>query len=122
MNFPNKNDAVQNLLLIRKITSNHLPIGHSFIPYDILLAVINSEQTGVELSVKALFTNLPYSDMGMRYHFKQLIDKGWIQLHNYPKDARIKLVKPTLKLRDSVGLLEKSFQSIFIDSTEPPSP
>ena len=50
---------------IRLQTSSHLPIGHSFIPYDILIAVIKSYITNEVLTVKALFASLPYSDMGL---------------------------------------------------------
>lgn len=83
---------------IRLQTSSHLPIGHSFIPYDILIAVIKSYITNEGLTVKALFASLPYSDMGLRHHFRRLIETGWIELHATDIDARVKQVKPTEKL------------------------
>jgi DNA-binding MarR family transcriptional regulator len=75
-----------------------LPIGHSFIPFDILLTVVKNVEADNDLTVKALFASLPYSDMGIRYHFDKLVKTGWIELHNGESDSRIKRVKPTEKL------------------------
>ena len=93
---------------LRKQIYVHLPVGHSFIPFDILLTVVNSHQMQSQLTVKALFTVLPYSDMGLRYHFKKLIDTGWIELGAITTDARLKQVKPTSKLLKQFGLVSSS--------------
>lgn len=98
---------------MRKHTSALLPVGHSFIPYDILLAVIRGNAEGEDLTVKALFTALPYSDMGIRYHFRTLIKSGWIELHNGDKDTRIKRVKPTEKLIKRFALLSQQLKLLF---------
>ncbi len=98
---------------MRKHTSALLPVGHSFIPYDILLAVIRGNAEGEDLTVKALFTALPYSDMGIRYHFRTLIKNGWIELHNGDKDTRIKRVKPTEKLIKRFALLSHQLKLLF---------
>jgi DNA-binding MarR family transcriptional regulator len=98
---------------MRQHTSALLPVGHSFIPYDILLAVIRGNAEGEELTVKALFTTLPYSDMGIRYHFRTLIKSGWIELHNGDKDTRIKRVKPTEKLIKRFALLSQQLKLLF---------
>jgi len=97
--------VVAALTLIRKQSAAHLPIGHSFIPYDILVTVVDSFLSDKALTVKALFATLPYSDMGLRYHFRKLIDTGWIELHAINGDARVKQVKPTEKLSKQFGLL-----------------
>ena len=98
MEISQQQNVVAILALIRKQCATHLPIGHSFIPYDILVTVVDSFTSNKELTVKALFATLPYSDMGLRYHFRKLIDKGWIELHVVDGDARAKQVKPTEKL------------------------
>ncbi len=98
---------------MRQHTSALLPVGHSFIPYDILLAVIRGNAEGEELTVKALFTTLPYSDMGIRYHFRTLIKSGWIELHNGDKDTRIKRVKPTEKLIKRFALLSQQLKLLL---------
>jgi hypothetical protein len=104
---------VNALLEIRKQTTVLLPIGHSFIPLDILLTVIRGNAEGDDLTVKALFTELPYSDMGIRYHFRTLIKNGWIELHNGDKDTRIKRVKPTEKLIKRFALLSQQLNPLF---------
>lgn len=98
MEIRQQQNVVAILALIRKQCATHLPIGHSFIPYDILVVVIDSFTSNKELTVKALFATLPYSDMGLRHHFRRLIDNGWIELHSVNGDARVKQIKPTEKL------------------------
>lgn len=105
--------VVATLALIRKHSAAHLPIGHSFIPYDILVTVIDSFTSDKELTVKALFATLPYSDMGLRYHFRKLIDTGWIELHAVNGDARVKQVKPTNKLSKQFELLSEKLNPLL---------
>lgn len=69
--------TIGSLQRIRAETSLLLPVGHSFIPFDILITAYCGDEHGQDLTVKALFANLPYSDMGIRYHFKKLISTGW---------------------------------------------
>jgi hypothetical protein len=66
-----------------------------------------------ELTVKALFATLPYSDMGLRYHFRKLVDTGWIELHAVNGDARVKQVKPTEKLSKQFGLLTANLSPLL---------
>jgi len=105
--------VVATLALIRRESAAHLPIGHSFIPYDILVTVVDSFTSNKELTVKALFATLPYSDMGLRYHFKKLVDSGWIELHAINGDARVKQVKPTEKLSKQFGLLSANLSPLL---------
>lgn len=104
----NQPSTTKMFVEFRKQTSAHLPIGHSFIPFDILLTVVNSHEIDSQLTVKGLFTELPYSDMGLRYHFAKLIDSGWIELEAVSTDARLKKVKPTTKLLKQFGLVASS--------------
>jgi hypothetical protein len=105
--------VVASLAQIRKETAAHLPIGHSFIPYDILVTVVVSFTNNKELTVKALFATLPYSDSGLRYHFQKLIDTGWIELQAANSDARAKQVKPTDKLSKQFGLLSANLSPLI---------
>lgn len=100
------------LTKLRHLSSELFPIGHSFIPFDILIATL-SGNNGEDLTVKALFASLPYSDMGIRYHFNRLIDDGWISLHNGDSDSRVKRVSPTEKLIHNFELLYSRIQPIF---------
>lgn len=111
MEIKQQQSVIATLALIRKQTAAHLPIGHSFIPYDILVTVVDSFTSDKELTVKALFATLPYSDMGLRYHFRKLVETGWIELHAVNGDARVKQVKPTDKLSKHFELLSHSIIS-----------
>lgn len=93
------------LSIIRKEISSQLPVGHSFIPFDILLSVMKGDPEGGRLTVKELFTSLPYSDMGIRYHFRLLIKDGWITIENGDRDARLRFVRPTEQLKNKFTLL-----------------
>lgn len=98
-------DLVLQLVTLRELTSKNLPIGHSFIPYDILLAVMEAYIANNPLSVKALFAILPYSDMGLRYHLRRLIASEWVQLVPSPKDKRSKDLMATNKLQKAFDLM-----------------
>ena len=91
-------EIVSNLSKIRHITASHFPIGHSFIPYDILLTVLDFHINEKKLTVKNLFVVLPFSDMGLRYHFNRLLNSGWVELVKSETDSRIKEVVPSEKL------------------------
>lgn len=87
-----------NLLMrVREITSEHLPISHSIIPYQIILVVMYHHIMNKDLTVKQLFNSGPFSEMGNRYHYKRLVTDEWIILVNHPKDYRQKLIQPALK-------------------------
>jgi hypothetical protein len=87
------------LLHSRTISAEHLPIGHSFIPYDLLLQIYLHaiSEMREQLNIKSLFASLPYSDMGMRYHLRRLIDNGWIKIDTNGSDPRMRSVTPTAK-------------------------
>jgi len=98
---------------IRTRMQEDLRIGTSIIPYDILLVVYDNSLNKNKLTVKALFASLPYSVMGMRYHFNTLIKSGWIELQYTNADARIKLVKPSGKLLYQMDIFLEELQGAF---------
>ena len=111
--------VVMSLKVIRVESASHLPIGHSFIPYDILVTIVEHFTNNKELTVKALFASLPYSDMGLRYHFRKLVQSGWIELHAIDGDARVKQIKPTEKLTKHFEMLSQSIAPLLnIESFE----
>lgn len=81
----------------REVTASNLPIGHSFIPYDILIHLFHCQSIDEVMTVKGLFASLPYSDMGTRSHFNGLVASGWIELVTSDKDTRMKFCRPTEK-------------------------
>ena len=91
--------TARSLSKIRTASTQFFFINHSMISYDILIAVIDAELSGKELTLKSLFSSLPYSIMGIRLHLNKLISDDWIILEKSKMDARSKLVKPREKLR-----------------------
>jgi hypothetical protein len=98
----------------RTLTTSHLPIGHSFIPFDILISVYVAWLGKESLPVKTLFANLPYSDMGIRYHFNKLVKNHWILLNNDPKDLRVKVCTPSTKLLAKMDSIFGDFKRLVI--------
>ncbi len=98
---------------IREKSTRHLPIDNSLIPFDLIFRVGLAHTRNEDLAVKALFSDLPHSEMGMRYHFKRLLDRGWIVLHSSQSDKRSKIVKPTEKLLERLSEFDVDIGRIF---------
>lgn len=96
---------------VRYITVSHLPIKNSFITYDLLIHLIENDLSGNLLTVKRLFAELPYSDMGTRFHFKRLVDEEWIELIENKEDARSKYCKASEKLKSKF----QTITSLLVD-------
>ena len=115
----NNSLAVIHLLMqVRAVTSMHLPIGHSFIPYEMMLIVILHYLNGEELTVKRLFNSGTFSEMGNRYHFRKLIEKDWITLKDHPSDSRLKLIVPAPKLLSSFEMISDQLLNSFLNISE----
>jgi len=115
----NNNISVINILKqVRAVTKMHLPIGHSFIPYEMMLIVILHYLNGEELTVKRLFNSGTFSEMGNRYHFRKLIEKEWIMLNDHPTDLRLKLIVPAPKLLSSFDVISDELLSSFLNISE----
>ena len=108
----NKNYC-EALINIRKITTNILPIGHSFIPYDILLLVMHYHHLGQDLTIKKLLNSGIHSDMGIRYHLKRLIEKDWVSIDVNEKDQRVRILRPTTKLHEHMDLMAQKIEEPF---------
>ncbi len=98
----------------RTLTSSHLPIGHSFIPFDILISVYVSWLNKETLPIKMLFVNLPYSEMGIRYHFNKLVANDWILLNSDPRDLRVKVCTPSAKLLAKMDSIFGDFKRLIV--------
>ena len=86
------------------ISTTYLPLGGSLIAYKLLLNLYTFQQRGEEPSVKSLFASIPFSDMGIRYHLRKLLDDGWMELKPSATDKRTKVCVPTAKF-DAVWAL-----------------
>jgi hypothetical protein len=98
---------------IRGHLSTHFPFGSSTIAEDIIFKVLNAYFSETELSVKVLFADLPYSLMGTRHHFNRLLKDDWIECIKSDKDARVRLVVPTIRLLKEITFLSENFLKIF---------
>ena len=114
MNIHNSRAIISMLMQVREVTTMHLPIGHSFIPYELMLIVILHYVNGEELTVKRLFNSGTFSEMGNRYHFRKLIEKDWITLKDHPSDSRLKLILPAPKLLSSFEVISEELLGSFL--------
>ena len=120
----NKQTILTAELLIKfsDLIKNHLAVGHSLIPAELLLKTFHFDCSGEDLTIKKLLHTGTFSDMGNRYHYKQLIEKGWLDVKNSEVDSRVKLVKATDKLfygvenikNELIGLYGEEFL-IYLD-------
>ncbi len=101
--------ALKVALHVRAISAELLPLDNSFISFDLLFKIGLAHIENDELTLKALFTGLPHSEMGMRYHFRRLLANGWIELQPSPHDRRSKRVIATCKLLEQLTLLDQRF-------------
>ena len=115
MNNLNISLIINFLMHAREVTRMHLPIDHSFIPYEMMLIVILHYLREEELTVKRLFNSGSFSEMGNRYHFRKLLEKEWISLQDHPSDSRLKLILPTPKLLSSFEVISQELHSSFFD-------
>ncbi len=113
--------VIRTFKQIRELSHEHLPVDHSFIPYDILLQVCASHAANERISVKGLFSKLPFSDMGIRYHFDRLVKDGWIELTPDQTDGRVKLAVPSERLLERFRAVVESYKA-YEASIQPPAP
>ena len=95
---PGRTEYAHHLIKnVRELVGNKLPISNSLLPLDILLVVLDKNHNEY-LTVKQLFASVPYSHTGLRYHFRRLLEDGWLRLDVIKDDKRNRVVMPTQKL------------------------
>lgn len=105
---------LSRLLCFRRAIAKGLCIKSSLIPLDIILAIashpasIGGDVAGVR--VKELLNGIPHSPTGIRYHLKEMIGDGWIELRRSVADGRIRFLVLTEKalaaLNETMNALE----------------
>jgi DNA-binding MarR family transcriptional regulator len=80
-------------------------LGGSLIAYKLLLNLYFCQLRNELPTVKSLFASIPYSDMGIRYHLRKLLDDGWIELKQAAEDKRTKICVPTAKFEQAWELV-----------------
>lgn len=112
------NATIKFLKLLQEMRGHisiFLPFGSSTLCEDITFKVLEAYYSGTELSVKNLFSDLPYSIMGTRHHFNKLLKNDWVESKKSDKDARVRLVYPTDKLLEQIDLLFEKSQTSFVE-------
>jgi DNA-binding MarR family transcriptional regulator len=108
-------ERIAELLRIKEVLVEHLPVGVSFISLDILLTVyhqwIGSREEGCQM--KHLFNSLPYSEMGIRIQLRRLVERGWLSLQPGKSDRRKKYVLITPKTFERFKLLDAQLFGSF---------
>ena len=90
-----------------------MAVGHSLIPAELLLKTFHFDCSGEDLTIKKLLHTGTFSDMGNRYHFKQLIEKGWLDVKKSEVDSRAKSVKATDKLFFSLENIKNELIDLY---------
>jgi DNA-binding MarR family transcriptional regulator len=94
---------MEAIFSLRQSLAKHLPIQNSLVAYDLILLLAIHNYARGHITVKQLFSSLPYSATAVRYHYSRFINDGWIENYKDSKDKRIKYVRPTLKLIEAVN-------------------
>lgn len=76
----------------------YLPIESSTIAYEIILISMLFFSNKEELSLKTLFANGNFTEMGARYHLNRLVRDQWLEVRQSDNDLRVKFVYPTIGL------------------------
>lgn len=108
------------IIEMRARAAKYLPIDNSLIPFDLLFKISMAHWAGTELTIKSLFADLPHSEMGMRYHYRRLLEKGWIQVFPSPSDKRSKVVVPTNKLLERLVKLDLEIGDLVLSGGSDP--
>ena len=87
--------VIESIKSIRDQAGAVLDVKASMIRLDILIAVMRAYAASETLNVNGLFAELHYSDMGLRYHFRELLDTGWIVMKT---SAQVTVSSRTVKL------------------------
>jgi DNA-binding MarR family transcriptional regulator len=102
--------CVQN---IRNWEDSFLPLSQSRIAFDLFILIAHSHETEKPLTLKELCNSLKYSERGIRYVLKQLIDGGWCEVVGHSKDKRFRLIVATELLRSRLRDYEQLVTSVY---------
>ena len=114
----NKIAGIKLVKKIRCASEKHLPLNNSLIPLDLLIQIALSDIVDEELSIKSLFSSIPHSEMGIRYHLRRLLEDGWVEIHTKRHDRRTKFVTSKPILLHNLELLEKEIHAAIYEKLD----
>ena len=103
-------DFLLDLVAMRSAFDTHLPIRNSLIAWDILTEILLSHYDDRPLQVKVLLSQLPHSRTGIDYHYRWLIDEGWIEIYPCCKDRRVRYARPSERLLSQVRVMVEGLE------------
>lgn len=108
---------IANLLKkANSLSAQHLPLGGSLVAYELLLNLYLHHSRGEQVTIKALFAGIPYSDMGIRYHLRKLISDGWLELQTAQHDKRTRICVPTAQFDQAWGCIMSDLEAVVRES------
>lgn len=108
--------VVALLTALRRALSDYLPVKSNLVILDILMFILSEYLQERPLTIKRLFLSLDLSHTGFRYHFKRLVDNGWVNLSKLAEesaDQRLRLVTPSDKLISGTLLINDIIDKRF---------
>ena len=102
------------------LSATHLPLGGSLVAYELLLNLYLHHARGEQVTIKALFAGIPYSDMGIRYHLRKLIAEGWLELKAADHDKRTRICIPTAQFDLAWAAIMAELNQSLNDSRQGP--
>ena len=94
---------IEAIFTLREWCRLNLPTDESYVAYDIILVISINHYAKIPISVKHLFSSVPHSYTATRYHYKRLIAEGWLEHSFADYDNRVKFVKATDKLINTIN-------------------
>lgn len=111
--------SVVFLCEFRRLRSKALPfLSDSAVGFALLEEALRATLLKEELSVKSLFMAAGFSDIGMRYQFSRLIERGLLRLSVSKRDRRMKVVHVTKKTLEVYGSILSATALALQGSTE----
>ena len=110
--------VIQHIVALRNCSKMNLPINESLVAFDLILFIAINYLERKEITIKELFSNLPYSYTAVRQHYNRLLINGYITHKAHKNDRRVKYLEPTNKLINSVLNYANDAQRIL----SPPPP
>ena len=104
---------IEAIFALREWCRLNLPTDESLVAYDIILVISINYYAKNKLSVKHLFSSVPHSYTATRYHYKRLIADGWLEHSFADYDNRVKFVKATNKLINTINNFVSETNLIF---------
>lgn len=115
-------DAAMLMLAIRNHIRDTMPATTSNIPLDICIEVAAGCRLGKSLTMKQLIYELPYSEAGIQYHLRGLLNDGWLLIRQSNEDRRVRHVIPGERLCEALTRFQGHIAALMNNGAVPSGP